>query len=164
MQGLVGIMVRFTATMYDPEIMIAVMENHFMHIFNELMVRHTHCEEFQELACTGIMNLSSLSINLSKPFEEQKQPVRRKSFLNKVLSKSTQRELVMKVMVLCPVHRGVCSINGTFCILEAGSVEKLLYCLENDKEKVVNAALGALSTLLEDKVNIEKGVQVILTN
>jgi Armadillo/beta-catenin-like repeat len=157
-------MVRFTTTMYDPEITAAVMDNRLMYVFNELMVRHTHCEEVQELVCIGIMNLSSLSINLSKPFEEQKQAVKRKGFLNKVLSKSTQRELLMKVMVLCPVHRGVCTVDGTFCIVEAGSVERLLFCLENENEKVVDPALGALSTLLDDKVDIEKGVQVIFTN
>ncbi|KAJ3699267.1 hypothetical protein LUZ61_002972 [Rhynchospora tenuis] len=161
LEGLVGILVRFTTTMYDPEIMTAVMENNLMHVFNELLVRNTCPEEVQVLACTGIMNLSSLSISLSKPLEEQRQPVKRKSFLNKVLSKNTQKESVMEVILPCPVHGGVCTEKGAFCIVESGTVERLLGCLENENEKVVGAALGALSTLLEDKVDIEKGVQVI---
>lgn len=40
-------------------------------------------------------------------------------------------------------------------------VEKLVACLDHNNEKVVEASLTALSTLLEDGVDIEQGVMVL---
>lgn len=62
---------------------------------------------------------------------------------------------------LCRVHLGFCSLRDSFCLLEGRAVEKLVACLDHANEKVVEAALGALCTLLEDGVNIENGVTVL---
>lgn len=63
---------------------------------------------------------------------------------------------------LCPVHRGVCSPAATFCLVEAGTVECLLGVLEsNENSHVVEAALGALCTLMDDGVDVVGGVAVL---
>ncbi|KAL8130690.1 hypothetical protein V2J09_019845 [Rumex salicifolius] len=61
---------------------------------------------------------------------------------------------------LCPVHQGICSLKDTFCLVDgqALAVEWLIALLDNPNEKAVEASLAALSTLLEDEVNIKEGV------
>ncbi|KAK9756642.1 hypothetical protein RND81_01G111600 [Saponaria officinalis] len=59
---------------------------------------------------------------------------------------------------LCPVHGGMCSLKETFCLVEGRAVEKLVALLDHQNEKVVEASLAALSTLVDDGVNIEEGV------
>ncbi|CAI9296327.1 unnamed protein product [Lactuca saligna] len=62
---------------------------------------------------------------------------------------------------LCQVHRGVCSQRDTFCLLEGSALPKLVALLDHTNEKVTEASLAALSTLLDDGVNIEGGVAVL---
>ncbi|KAK1296518.1 U-box domain-containing protein 44 [Acorus calamus] len=62
---------------------------------------------------------------------------------------------------LCPVHQGMCSLKETFCLLEGKAVGKLVGCLDHENVKVVEAALAALCTLLDDEVDIEQGVNVL---
>ncbi|GMH04681.1 hypothetical protein Nepgr_006521 [Nepenthes gracilis] len=59
---------------------------------------------------------------------------------------------------LCPVHGGLCSLRETFCLYEGQVIEKLVALLDHTNEKAVEASLAALSTLLDDGVNIEQGV------
>ncbi|RWR98103.1 U-box domain-containing protein 44-like protein [Cinnamomum micranthum f. kanehirae] len=62
---------------------------------------------------------------------------------------------------LCRVHHGKCSSKESFCLLEGRAVGKLVACLDHTNEKVVEAALAALCTLLEDEVDIEQSVTVL---
>ncbi|KAE8647205.1 U-box domain-containing protein 44 [Cucumis sativus] len=62
---------------------------------------------------------------------------------------------------LCPLHRGTCSLRESFCLLEDKAVNKLVALLDHTNEKVVEAALAALSTLLDDGVDVEKGVNIL---
>ncbi|KAF2324798.1 hypothetical protein GH714_017140 [Hevea brasiliensis] len=62
---------------------------------------------------------------------------------------------------LCRLHRGTCSLRDSFCLLEGQAVEKLVALLDHTNEKVVEAALAAISTLLDDGVDIEQGVMVL---
>lgn len=62
---------------------------------------------------------------------------------------------------LCKIHRGHCSLRESFCLYEGQGVGKLVALLDHTNEKVVEAALAALSTLLEDGVDIEQGVMVL---
>ncbi|XP_038884569.1 U-box domain-containing protein 44-like [Benincasa hispida] len=62
---------------------------------------------------------------------------------------------------LCPLHRGTCSLRESFCLLEGKAVDKLVALLDHTNEKVVEAALAALSTLLDDGVDVEKGVKIL---
>ncbi|KAI3465461.1 hypothetical protein Pfo_022124 [Paulownia fortunei] len=63
---------------------------------------------------------------------------------------------------LCKVHRGTCSLKETFCLLEGQAVDKLVALLDHTNDKVVEASLAALATLLDDGVDIEEGVQLLL--
>ncbi|KAL5989735.1 hypothetical protein ACLOJK_010629 [Asimina triloba] len=62
---------------------------------------------------------------------------------------------------LCQVHQGLCSCNESFCLLEGKAVGKLVACLDHTNDKVVEAALATICTLLDDDVNIEQGVNVL---
>lgn len=61
----------------------------------------------------------------------------------------------------CPVHRGVCSIEGTFCLLEANAISPLIQALEDKDDELDEAALSALVTLVSDDECWEKGSDVI---
>lgn len=63
---------------------------------------------------------------------------------------------------LCKVHRGTCSLRETFCLLEGQAIDKLVALLDHTNENVVEASLAALSTLLDDGVDIDEGVQVLI--
>lgn len=65
------------------------------------------------------------------------------------------------VQGLCRVHHGFCSMRETFCLLQGRAVERLIACLDHQNEKVVEAALGALCTLLSDGLDIMEGVFVL---
>ncbi|KAK7243399.1 hypothetical protein RIF29_38194 [Crotalaria pallida] len=60
----------------------------------------------------------------------------------------------------CEVHDGYCFVNRTFCLVKAGAVSPLIQILENNESEAAEAALGALSTLLEDEI-WEGGVNFI---
>ncbi|GAB2300467.1 U-box domain-containing protein 44 [Dionaea muscipula] len=62
---------------------------------------------------------------------------------------------------LCRVHGGLCSLRETFCLVEGQAVEKLVSLLDHTNENAIEASLAALSTLLDDGVNIEQGVVVL---
>ncbi|KAK3031812.1 hypothetical protein RJ639_036964 [Escallonia herrerae] len=51
---------------------------------------------------------------------------------------------------------GVCSSQDTFCLVDAKAVEKLLACLDHENVEVAEAALSAICTLLDDKVDVGK--------
>ncbi|KAL2337135.1 hypothetical protein Fmac_011581 [Flemingia macrophylla] len=52
----------------------------------------------------------------------------------------------------CEVHDGYCFVNSTFCLVKAGAVAPLIQLLEDTEKEVVEAALNALSTLLQDEI------------
>ena len=72
----------------------------------------------------------------------------------------------------CEVHDGYCFVNSTFCLVKAGAVSPLIQLLEDTEREVVEAALHALSTLLQDEIweggvnSIAKlsGVEAIIKN
>ncbi|KAG5066351.1 hypothetical protein JHK86_010082 [Glycine max] len=76
------------------------------------------------------------------------------------------------VNAYCEVHDGYCFVNSTFCLVKAGAVSPLIQLLEDTEREVVEAALHALSTLLQDEIweggvnSIAKlsGVEAIIKN
>ncbi|KAJ0750150.1 putative U box domain, armadillo-like helical, Zinc finger, RING/FYVE/PHD-type [Helianthus annuus] len=62
---------------------------------------------------------------------------------------------------LCRVHGGTCTQRDTFCLIEGQALARLVALLDHTNDKVVEASLAALSTLLDDTVNIEEGVSVL---
>ncbi|WVZ73858.1 hypothetical protein U9M48_022116 [Paspalum notatum var. saurae] len=161
MEGLVGALVRLTATLYSPEVLKAAMDHNLASVLTELLGGAAGSDEVQRLAAVGLENLSYLSIKLSQPPPDEL--LSKKNNILKLLkdSKAHSKKSSQHQVNVCPVHRGVCSPPTTFCLLEAGTVEVLLGCLENDNVRVVEAALGALCSLLDERVDVEKSVAAL---
>lgn len=162
MEGLVGALVRLTATLYSPEVLKAAMDHNLASVLTEILSGSAGSDEVQRLAAVGLENLSYLSIKLSQPPPDEL--LSKKNNILKLLkdSKAHSKKSLQHQVNVCPVHRGVCSPTTTFCLIEAGAVEGLLGCLENDNVRVVEAALGALCTLLNERVDVEKSVAVLV--
>ncbi|KAM7464419.1 hypothetical protein LguiA_032540 [Lonicera macranthoides] len=156
LEGLVGILVRFTTTLYDYQILLLARTHNFTLVFTELLMR-TSSDEVQRLSAIGLENLSSQSVILSKKPQLSKTK-NMKKFLPKCLTFNSSKP---KKMNLCPVHRGACSSQETFCLVDAKAVERLLACLGHENVGVVEAALSAISTLLDDKVDVDKSVSML---
>ncbi|KAJ0964075.1 hypothetical protein J5N97_029197 [Dioscorea zingiberensis] len=60
----------------------------------------------------------------------------------------------------CPVHMGVCSVESSFCLLEADAVTPLVRVLAETDPRVCEAALRALSTLIEGE-RLQSGFKVL---
>lgn len=53
---------------------------------------------------------------------------------------------------VCKLHRGICSIEGTNCLLEASAIKPLVQVLKEQNMSCVHAALRALTTLVDHDV------------
>ncbi|KAI3429222.1 RING-type E3 ubiquitin transferase [Psidium guajava] len=157
LEGLVGILVRFTTTLYEPQLLALARNYNFTSVFTELLMRTTS-DEVQRLSAIGLENLSAESAHLSKPPEIKKTKIRKLFHLPKSLSFNFSKR---KKLLMCPVHRGACSSRSTFCLIEANAVERLLTCLDHENVEVVESALSALCTLLDDKVDVDKSVDML---
>jgi hypothetical protein len=164
MVGLIGALVRFTATLYSPEVLKAAMEHNLVSVLTDLLGGATGSDEVQWLAALGLENLSYISIKLSQPPPEEL--LSKKTIILRLRKDSKAHNNSKKNMTqqlnICPVHRGVCTPATTFCLLEVGAIEGLLACLENDNVRIVEAALGALCTHLDERVDVEKSVVMLV--
>lgn len=64
----------------------------------------------------------------------------------------------------CKLHAGICTVKTTFCLLEADAITPLLAVLKEGELKPTEAALVALSTLVDDsspKSTWERGCDII---
>lgn len=61
----------------------------------------------------------------------------------------------------CRIHGGSCSVNTTYCLVMANAVGPLVQALEEQEDGADDAALTALSTLLDNDATLENGVKVI---
>jgi hypothetical protein len=61
----------------------------------------------------------------------------------------------------CSVHGGPCTVKTTFCLVMANAVGPLVQALEEQEDGADDAALTALSTLLDNDSTLENGVKVI---
>lgn len=60
----------------------------------------------------------------------------------------------------CPVHRGVCTVEYSFCLLECDAVEPLVQALSSEDSGVCEAALDALLTLIDNE-RLQNGCKVL---
>jgi hypothetical protein len=156
LEGLVGILVRFTTTLYESQMMYLAKNHDLASVFADLLMK-TSSDEVQMLSATGLQNLSSTTMTLSRPPQ-----ARSTKFMASLSSRSfSLRSSKKKQIELCAIHRGVCSAKNTFCLVEANAVTKLLACLQSDKVEVVESALSAICTLLDDKVDVEKSISML---
>ncbi|MBA0621079.1 hypothetical protein Godav_006730 [Gossypium davidsonii] len=133
LEGLVGILVRFTATLYEPQMLFLSRTHNLTSVFTEMLIK-TSSDEVQRLSAIGLENLSLESVE------------------------------TRKIPVLCPVHRGACSSETTFCLIDAKAVERLLACLDHENDEVVEASMAAICTLLDDKVDVDTSVSLLSEN
>ncbi|XAR62939.1 Ubiquitin--protein ligase [Bertholletia excelsa] len=98
----------------------------------------------KKYAAQTLANFSASSLNLSRPLPKQ----------HRFWCFAPQPESV------CPVHRGVCTIESSFCLLEAGAVEPLVNVLGEPDPEVCEPALGALLSLIEGE-RLQSGSKVL---
>ncbi|KAJ4869142.1 putative U-box domain-containing protein 42 [Raphanus sativus] len=158
LEGLVGILVRFTTTLYEPQMMYLAKNHELTSVFADLLMK-TSSDEVQRLSATGLEHLSSTTMTLSRPPPQ----VRNTKFMGSLsMPRSfSLRSSKKKQIETCAIHRGVCSAKATFCLVEANAVTKLLACLQSDKTEVVESALSAICTLLDDKVDVEQSLSML---
>ncbi|XP_021717745.1 U-box domain-containing protein 44-like [Chenopodium quinoa] len=150
LEGLVRSLARITYVLdEDPEILAFCREQHLGWLFTDLL-QANGTDIVQIASAWALQNLSSESKNLTKKPELPSPGIL--AIIFGCFSKPPS------ISGLCPVHQGLCSLKETFCLVEGHAVEKLVALLDHTNENVVEASLAALSTLLDDGVNIEEGV------
>ncbi|CAM8947882.1 unnamed protein product [Rhodiola kirilowii] len=158
LEGLVGILVRCTATLYDPQMLYLARNHNLTSVFTELLLEKSS-DEVQRLSLIGLSNLSSQSSILSKPPQiRSPRYMKSSNLLNFLKCRSASKK---NIISCCPIHKGICSAQETFCLVEAKAVEKLLACLDHETAEVVEAALSAIRTLLDDNVDSDKSITML---
>ncbi|CAA2955896.1 U-box domain-containing 44-like [Olea europaea subsp. europaea] len=61
----------------------------------------------------------------------------------------------------CPVHGGICTVESSFCLIEAGAVKPLVRVLGEPEPGACEAALDALLTLI-DSERLQSGSKVLV--
>ncbi|KAL1814978.1 hypothetical protein DCAR_0519193 [Daucus carota subsp. sativus] len=153
LEGLVQILARVTFVLAEePETIRLCQEHNIASIFTE-MLQSNGLDNVQMVSAMALDNLSQESKNLTELPELPSPGFCFKFF--PCFSKTTV------ITGLCRVHRGRCSLRDTFCLVEGQVLEKLVALLDHTNDKVVEASLAAMSTLLDDEVDIENGVTML---
>jgi hypothetical protein len=153
LEGLVRVLARVTFVLADEPTCVALCREHGLAALFIELLQANGLENVQLVAATALENLSLESKNLTK-LPELPEP----GFCAAIFPCFSKPPVITG---LCRLHRGTCSLKESFCLLEGQAVEKLVALLDHTNEKVVEAAFAALSTLLEDGVDIEQGVMVL---
>lgn len=153
LEGLVRVISRITFILEDdPDIIAVAREYNLTALFTDLL-QMNGLDTVQIVSATALGNLSRQSKHLTKIV-----PPPTPGLCFSIFPCISQKSVATGE---CRVHHGICSSRESFCLLEGKVVEKLVACLDHNNEKVVEASLTALSTLLEDGVDIEQGVMVL---
>lgn len=154
LEGLVRILSRVTFVLADEPDALALCRDHNLAALFTDLLQANGLDNVQMVSATALENLSQQSKNLTKLTDFPRKPG-----LFGIFFPCCHKPPV--ITGLCRVHQGTCSLKETFCLLEGQGVEKLVALLDHANEKVVEASLAALSTLLDDGVDIEKGVTIL---
>lgn len=153
LEGLVRVVSRITFILEDdPDIIAVAREYNLTALFSDLL-QMNGLDTVQIVSATALGNLSGQSKHLTKIL-----PPPNAGLCFSIFPCLSQKSVATGV---CRVHHGICSSRESFCLLEGKVVEKLVACLDHNNEKVVEASLTALSTLLDDGVDIDQGVMVL---
>lgn len=153
LEGLVSILTRITfALTKEIQAISFCQENNLASVFLDLLQTNNQ-DNIQMASAIALENLSLESKNLTK-IPELPPP----SYCASIFSCLSKPPVVLGI---CKIHQGICSVRESFCLIEGQAVDKLVDLLDHENEKVVGAALAALSTLLEDGLEVEKGVRLI---
>eukprot|EP00249_Psilotum_nudum_P020763 c27836_g1_i1 orf=462-3575(-) len=149
--GLLGLLCHF-ARSSNVDALEAIREHRVMMLFNEYLLPE---QVFvKQRAARGLQLLSEKGCLLATENSRTPNSGCCVSFLS--LCRISQSPKVQ-----CPVHGFPCTVND-FCLVEAGAVRPLIELLEHNNVDVQMAAVGALSTLLSDGVNLRGGVEELL--
>ncbi|KAG1355330.1 U-box domain-containing protein 44 [Cocos nucifera] len=153
LEGLVRVLSRLTYILEgEPDIVSLAREHNLAALFTDLL-QMNGLEGVQMVSAMALENLSKQSKHLTRiPV------VPEQGFCCSIFPCLSKQPVVTG---LCRVHRGICSVKESFCLLEGKAVEKLVACLDHTNEQVVEAALAALCTLMDDGVDIEQSVMVL---
>ncbi|CAI0434860.1 unnamed protein product [Linum tenue] len=153
LEGLVKVLARVTFVLGEEHDAVSFCREHELaRLFIELL-QSNGLDNVQMSSAVALENLSQESKNLTK-LPDLPTP----SFCSSVFPCFSRPPVITG---LCRLHRGTCSLKETFCLLEGQGVEKLVALLDHNNERVVEAALAAVCTLLEDGVDIEQGMKVL---
>ncbi|KAL6641662.1 hypothetical protein ACP70R_019843 [Stipagrostis hirtigluma subsp. patula] len=153
LEGLVRIVSRITFVLDDdPDIIAVAQDYNLTALFTDLL-QMNGLDNVQVVSAGALEKLSQQSKHLTRIL-----PAPNPGLCFSIFPCLSQKSVATGV---CRVHHGICSTRESFCLLEGKAVEKLVACLDHNNEKVVEAALAALSTLLDDGVDIDQGVMVL---
>ncbi|XAR61527.1 Ubiquitin--protein ligase [Bertholletia excelsa] len=153
LEGLVQVLSRITFVLGDePDAIVLCRDHNLAALFIELL-QTNGLDNVQRVSAIALENLSQESKNLTK-LPELPKP----GFCVSVFPCLSKPAVITG---LCKIHRGHCTLRESFCLLEGQAVEKLVALLDHTNGKVVEASLAALSTLLDDGVDIEQGVTAL---
>lgn len=153
LEGLVRVLSRVTFVIPDePKAVLLCREYDLAALFTELL-QQNGLDNVQMVSAFALENLSQETKNMTQLPE-----VPTLGFWASMFSCFSKQPVMTG---LCRVHRGACSRRDTFCLLDGSALRRLVSLLDHTNEKVVEASLAALSTLLDDGVNIEEGVAVL---
>lgn len=154
LEGLVKILARVTFVLADEPAATALCREHNLAALFIELLQSNGLDNVQMVSAMALENLSQETKNLTK-LPELPAP----GFCGSIFPCFGKQPVITG---LCRLHRGTCSLKDTFCLLEGQAVVKLVAHLDHRNEKVVEASLAALSTLLDDGVVIEQGVMILL--
>ncbi|KAF8113684.1 hypothetical protein N665_0046s0035 [Sinapis alba] len=153
LEGLVRILSRITfAFNNEPRTVTFCRDYNVASLFIHLLQSNGQ-DNIQMVSAMALENLSLESVNLS-----QMPDLPPPNYCGSIFSCMSKPPVVTG---LCRIHQGICSLRETFCLVEGKAVEKLVALLDHENDKVVEASLAALSSLLEDGLEVEKGVQIL---
>ncbi|KAJ3693366.1 hypothetical protein LUZ60_008846 [Juncus effusus] len=144
-EGIAWVLCRITYHLNESDYLNFALEYDLGNLFLDLLQLRGQ-DEVQIVSAKALENLSQKSKNLTR-IPEIPQP-KCWAVFNKP----------KPILGLCRLHKGFCSLKETFCLLEGRAIERLIACLDHRNEKVVEASLGAICTLLNDGVDIVEGV------
>lgn len=155
LEGLVRVLARVTFLLQDePAVVRLCQDNNLGALFTEMLQKSGGQDKIQAASALALEHLSQQSRRLSR-VPEARDP----GFCCAIFPCFSSQ---LPVVGLCRVHRGLCSMRESFCLVEGRAVDKLVACLDHENERVVEAALAAICTLLEDGQDIEAAVQLLL--
>ncbi|PIA56866.1 hypothetical protein AQUCO_00700907v1 [Aquilegia coerulea] len=152
-EGLVGVLARLTFVLADNSDAVALAREHNLATLFTDLLQANGLDKVQMVSAMALENLSQESKRLTQLPE-----VHEPGLCASIFSCFSKPPVVTG---LCPIHHGRCSLKDTFCLVEGKAVGKLVACLDHTNVKVVEAAIAALCTLLDDDVDIEQGVNIL---
>ncbi|XP_076947902.1 U-box domain-containing protein 44-like [Bidens hawaiensis] len=152
LEGLVRVLSRVTLVLSEPKAVSFARDYDLTGLFSELL-QANGLDNVQMTSALALKNLSKESTHLTK-LPEQPSP----GFCGSVFSCLSNQPMMTG---LCRVHRGTCTQRDTFCLIEGHALARLVALLDHTNDEVVEASLMALSTLLDDDVNIEGAVSAL---